>query len=88
MLAGVIYMKEVVVITASWCSSCLIMDKRIKELVSQDEQIKIDKIDVDIDLERAKQYELKDGDTLPIIIYKDKRLCGEHSLDELKELVK
>ena len=83
---------KVIKITATWCSACIIMNKRWKE-IEKDHDIDIISYDVDFDEDEVKKYNLGDGDRLPIALIIDgdkeiKRLVGEHSIDELKEFIK
>ena len=81
---------KVIKITAIWCSACLIMNKRWKE-IEKDYDIETISYDLDFDEEEVDKYNV--GDTLPVFIIVDedkeiKRLVGEHSIDELKEFIK
>ena len=78
--------KEVIVISALWCPSCLILKKEIKKLQEQYEDINIKTLDFDIDEDEVK--ELGTFDTLPVIIYEDNKLIGEHTYDEIVEFLK
>ena len=83
---------KVIKISAIWCSACLIMNKRWKE-IEKEYDIDIVSYDVDFDEDEVKKYNISDGDRLPISIIVDgdkeiKRLVGEHSIDELKEFIK
>lgn len=81
---------KVIKITAIWCSACLIMNKRWKEI---EKEYNIDAIsyDVDFDEDKIKKYDI--GDRLPVFLIVDddkqiKKLVGEHSIEELKEFIK
>lgn len=81
---------KVIKITAIWCSACLIMNKRWKEI---ENEYNIDTIsyDVDFDEDEIKKYDI--GDRLPVFLIVDddkqiKKLVGEHSIEELKEFIK
>ena len=81
---------KVIKITAIWCSACLIMNKRWKE-IEKEYDIETISYDLDFDEEEVDKYNV--GDTLPVFIIVDedkeiKRLVGEHSIDELKEFIK
>ena len=71
---------KIIVISAVWCPSCLILKKSLKKLK---EEYDIDYIlyDYDLDEEEIEKYDV--GDKLPVIIYNDKRLIGEKSFDEI-----
>ena len=75
-------MKEIIVISAVWCPSCLLLKKNLKKL---HEEYKLDfkTLDYDLDEDEVKEYNV--GDKLPVIICGDKRLIGEKSYDELQE---
>lgn len=75
---------EIIVISAVWCPSCLILNKNLNKLMSEMD-IKVKKLDYDLDEDLVSQYQV--GDTLPVIIYKDKRLVGEHTYEEIKEFL-
>jgi len=81
---------KVIKITAIWCSACLIMNKRWKE-IEKEYDIETISYDLDFDEEEVDKYNV--GDTLPVFIIVDEdkevnRLVGEHSIDELKEFIK
>ena len=81
---------KVIKITAIWCSACLIMNKRWKE-IEKEYDIETISYDLDFDEEEVGKYNV--GDTLPVFIIVDEdkevnRLVGEHSIDELKEFIK
>lgn len=77
--------KEIIVISAVWCPSCLILKKNLKKL-HEEYQIDYQILDYDFDEEEVKKYNI--GDKLPVIIYKDKRLIGEKSYDEIVNFLK
>ncbi len=81
---------KIIKITAIWCSACLIMNKRWKE-IEKEYDIETISYDLDFDEEEVDKYDV--GDTLPVFIIVDedkevKRLVGEHSIDELKGFIK
>ena len=76
---------KVIKITAIWCSACLIMNKRWKE-IEKDYDIETISYDLDFDEDEVKKYEV--GEKLPVFIFLDEdkeigRLIGEKSLDEV-----
>lgn len=77
-------MKNIVVISAVWCPSCLILNKHLKRL-KEEYDINITKLDYDFD--DIEEYNV--GDKLPVIILNDekgnevKRLIGEKSYQEI-----
>lgn len=76
--------KSIIVISAVWCPSCLILNKHLKK-IKENYDIKITKLDYDFD--DIEEYNV--GDKLPVIILKDKnnneikRLIGEKSYQEI-----
>ena len=82
-------MKKMIVISAVWCPSCLILKKHLKKLKSEYNDIKFEILDYDLD--DIEQYNV--GDTLPVIIIKDdnnveNRLIGEKSYQEVLDFLK
>ena len=80
---------KVIKITAVWCSACLIMNKRWKE-IEKEYDFETVSYDLDFDEDEVKQYEV--GDKLPVFIFmKDDqeigRLRGEKTLEEIKEFI-
>lgn len=75
------------IISATWCSSCLIMNKHIKKIQKDFPTISITKTDYDIDEERVAKLSI--GDILPVIIVYNQnntemtRIVGEKSYNEL-----
>ena len=76
---------EVIVISAIWCPSCLIMKKYLKRL-KEEHGIKIVKLDYDLDEDEVKKYNV--GDKLPVIICQNKRIVGEKNYEELSMFLK
>jgi len=80
--------KSIIVISAVWCPSCLILNKHLKKL-KENYDIKITKLDYDFD--DIEEYNV--GDKLPVIILKDennneiKRLIGEKSYQEIVDFL-
>ena len=80
--------KSIIVISAVWCPSCLILNKHLKKL-KENYNIKITKLDYDFD--DIEEYNV--GDKLPVIILKDKnnneikRLIGEKSYQEIVDFL-
>lgn len=72
-----------VVISAVWCPSCLILKKNLKEIKKE---YNIDYELLDYDLDDVDKY--GDIDILPVIIVGDKRLVGEKSKEEIIEFLK
>jgi thiol-disulfide isomerase/thioredoxin len=84
-------MNELVVISAVWCPSCLILNKNLKKLNEENLDIKINKLDFDLDEDEVEEYNV--GDKLPVVVFKKdnqevSRLIGEKSYDELLTFIK
>ena len=80
---------KVIKITAVWCSACLIMNKRWKEIETLYD-IETISYDLDFDEDEVKQYDV--GDKLPVFIFLDEdkeigRLIGEKTTDEIKKYI-
>lgn len=81
-------MKKLLVISAVWCPSCLILNKNLKLLKEEYPDLIIDKLDYDFDEEEIEQYNV--GKILPVIIIKNEndqeinRLIGEKKYEEIK----
>ena len=78
-------MKNIIVISAMWCPSCLILKKHLKKL-KEEYNLDINTLDYDLDEEEVSTYNV--GDKLPVIICGDKRLIGEKSYDEIVNFLK
>ena len=76
---------KLIIISAMWCPSCLILKKNLKKLK---DIYNIDYIiyDYDLDEEEVNKYNI--GDKLPVIIYNKSRLIGEKSFEELETFIK
>ena len=77
--------KKIVVISAVWCPSCLILKKNLKKL-KEEFNIDFEIYDYDFDEDIVSEYNV--GDVLPVIIYQDKRLIGEKTYDEIVEFLR
>ncbi len=81
---------KVIKITAVWCSACLIMNKRWKEIENK-YNIETVGYDLDFDEDEVKEYNV--GDKLPVFIFLDKdsneigRLIGEKSIEEIEKYI-
>ena len=79
--------KELLVISAVWCPSCLILNKHLKKLKEEYSNLIISRLDYDMDEEKIFKYNI--GDKLPVMILLDeegnelKRLIGEKSYNEI-----
>lgn len=84
-------MKEVLVISAVWCPSCLILNKNIKRLNKEYPDLNIKKLDYDLDEDIVKEYQI--GTKLPVVIIKEdnqekNRLIGEKTYEEMLDFLK
>ena len=77
--------EKLTIVSAVWCPSCLLLKKNLKKIT---EEYNIDYKLLDYDLDEDEVKELNVGDKLPVIIYKDQRLIGEKSYEELIEFFK
>ena len=73
--------KKIIVISATWCPSCLILKKHLKKIKSEFNDIEIEQLDYDFDEDIVSSYNV--GDKLPVIICNENRLIGEKSYDEI-----
>jgi thiol-disulfide isomerase/thioredoxin len=78
-------MKEVIVISAVWCPSCLLLKKDLKKI---HEEYNLDFKMLDYDLDEDKVLEYNVGNILPVMIYEDKRLIGEKKCEEIINFLK
>ena len=81
---------ELIVISAVWCPSCLVMKKIIKDIETNYTDLKIIKYDYDLNEDEIKSYNV--GDNLPLfILLKDRkeisRMSGEHSYEEMVNFI-
>ena len=79
-------MKEIIVVSAVWCPSCLILKKNLKKLQEEYSNIEIKMLDYDFDEEEVMEYNV--GDKLPVIIYGENRLIGEKTYEEIVSFLK
>lgn len=76
---------KLIVISAVWCPSCLVMKKILKEL---DGKIEIIKYDYDLDEDEVSKFNV--GKNLPVFIFMDNdkevsRIVGETTYEEILE---
>ena len=79
-------MKEIIVVSAVWCPSCLILKKNLKKLQEEYENVEIKTLDYDFDEEEVQ--ELNVGEKLPVMICGEKRLIGEKTYEEIVAFLK
>ena len=83
--------KRLIVISAVWCPSCLILNKHLKKLKEEYSNLIISRLDYDMDEEKIFKYNI--GDKLPVMILLDeegnelKRLIGEKSYNEIVDFL-
>lgn len=79
---------KVVVITALWCPSCLMMRKRIDAVKASHPEIVFEELDFDFDEDQVKPYNV--GNKLPVFIrFNDQneelsRFKGERTIEALE----
>ena len=76
---------KLIVISAVWCPSCLILKKHLKK-INEEYHLDYEMLDYDLDEEEVNKYHV--GDKLPVIIYQDKRLIGEKSYEDILTFIK
>lgn len=82
--------KKIVVISAVWCPSCLILNKQLKQIKENYKDLEIIKLDYDFDEELVEKYNV--GKKLPVIILEDdnqeiRRLTGEKEYSEITSFI-
>ena len=77
--------KKIIVISAVWCPSCLILKKQLKKL-HEEYNLEFKMLDYDLDEDIVNEYNV--GDKLPVMIYQDQRLIGEKSYEEIVSFLK
>ncbi|HPL55088.1 MAG TPA: thioredoxin family protein [Bacilli bacterium] len=80
---------ELILITAVWCTSCLIMKPRYQELAKKHRITNFTELDFDMDEEKVDHLNI--GHTLPVcIIIKEekevKRIIGEKKTKEIEKI--
>jgi thiol-disulfide isomerase/thioredoxin len=82
---------KIVMLSASWCPACLIVQKRMKTIQDIIARYPFEMLDIDFDEEKVAVYKV--GKTLPVFIVLDdhgneiRRTVGERTALELKEEV-
>ncbi len=83
--------KSLIVISAVWCTSCLIVSNNLKQIAREFPALHIVNLDYDLDEDKIAKYNV--GNTLPVIIIVDEanheidRLIGEKSYTEIKNFL-
>lgn len=76
---------------AVWCSGCLVMKPRWKEIETENPSLQTQYFDFDKDKEMVEKYKI--DESLPVFVFLDKeeneflRLNGEVSKDKLLEII-
>ncbi|MBR1413087.1 MAG: thioredoxin family protein [Bacilli bacterium] len=83
--------KNVVIVSAVWCGSCLILKTHLKKLKEEYQELEIKYLDYDFDEEEVSGLNV--SNKLPVIIaYNDSieisRLIGEKSYEEIVNFLK
>ena len=83
-------MTNLIVISATWCPTCLILKKHLKRL-KEENNLEIKYLDYDFDEEEVKKFNV--GDILPVMVVtkggeETGRLIGEKEYDEILEFLK
>ena len=82
---------KVIKIGAMWCPGCIVMHKLCDKLNKEYPNIEVKSLDLDMDEEEVKKYNI--GDILPVtIFYKDdtelERLIGEKKFEDIESVIK
>lgn len=83
--------KKLLVISAVWCPSCLILNKYLKKIQEEYKNLEIEKLDYDLDEEVVEKYNI--GTILPVMIFKDEngneldRLIGEKEYNDTLKFI-
>lgn len=82
---------KVIKIGAMWCPGCIVMHKVWDKINKEYPNIEVKSLDLDMDEEEVKKYNI--GDTLPVtIFYKDdtelERLIGEKRFEDIESVIK
>ncbi len=80
-------MKKLLVVSAVWCPSCLILNKHLKKL-NEDIEIEITKLDYDLDEDIVEEYNVVEKLPVVILLDNDKevsRLIGEKGNKDLEK---
>lgn len=77
--------------SALWCSSCLVMKPRYKEIETLYSNIEVIDYDYDFDEEMVNKYNI--GSLIPVLIIVDDlgnektRIIGEKTVDQIKKVI-
>lgn len=82
---------KLIVVSAVWCPSCLILSKQLKKIKEDYPELEMVKYDYDFDEEIVEKYNV--GEKLPVMIVLDdagnevRRLVGEKKDEEIREFL-
>ena len=81
---------KVIKITASWCTSCIIMNKIWNE-IEKEYPLTVESYDLDMDEEEIEKYNV--GDLLPVFIFMNNnkeilRIVGEKKKEDMINIMK
>jgi len=81
---------KVIKITASWCTSCIIMNKIWNE-IEKEYPLTVESYDLDMDEEEIEEYNV--GDLLPVFIFMNNnkeilRIVGEKKKEDMINIMK
>ena len=81
---------KVIKITASWCTSCIIMNK-IRNEIEKEYPLTVESYDLDMDEEEIEKYNV--GDLLPVFIFMNNdeeilRIVGEKKKEDMINIMK
>lgn len=82
---------KIIQISAIWCNSCLVMQKKWQQAQKKFPNIEWNHLDLDFDEEEVSKYQV--GEKLPVLIFEKEgielsRLIGEKSEEEVLEWIK
>lgn len=82
--------KKLVIISAVWCPSCLILNKHLKKIQEEQNNLEIIKLDYDLDDEKVEKYNV--SNKLPVMIIEENnkeiaRLVGERTYNEINNFI-
>lgn len=83
--------KTLIIISAIWCTSCLIVSNNFKKIINDYPLLNIVNLDFDLDTDKVNRYTI--GSTLPVIILEDEygneinRLIGEKTSNEIRNFL-
>lgn len=82
--------KKLVIISAVWCPYCLILNKHLKKIQEEQNNLEIIKLDYDLDDEKVEKYNV--SNKLPVMIIEENnkeiaRLVGERTYNEINNFI-